>query len=66
VATTPRVFDKTSNQWTDGAASFMPVTVWRQLAENVAESLKRGDRVIAHGTLHQEHYQTGDGDKRST
>src|SRR5919199_2737749 len=66
IATTPRVYDRTSSQWKDGQASFMPVTVFRQLAENVAESLKRGDRVIACGTLRQEHYETREGEKRST
>src|SRR5205823_4375243 len=65
VASTPRVFDKASNQWKDGNASFMPVTVWRQLAENAAETLKRGDRVIVHGAIRQEHYETRDGEKRT-
>jgi single-strand DNA-binding protein len=65
VASTPRVYDKASNQWKDGNASFMPVTVWRQLAENVAESLKRGDRVIVHGAIRQEHYETREGEKRT-
>jgi single-strand DNA-binding protein len=65
VATTPRVYDKATGQWKDGTASFMPVTVWRQLAENVAESLKRGDRVIVVGSLRQEQYETREGEKRS-
>jgi single-strand DNA-binding protein len=65
VASTPRVYDKATNAWKDGTASFMPVTVWRQLAENAAESLKRGDRVIVTGALRQEHYETKDGEKRS-
>jgi single-strand DNA-binding protein len=66
VASTPRIYDKASNQWKDANPSFMAVTVWRQLAENVAESLKRGDRVIAHGTLRQDNYETREGEKRST
>ena len=65
VATTPRVYDKESRQWKDGDSSFMPVACWRQLAENVAESLRKGDRVIVYGTIHQDHYQAKDGERRS-
>ncbi|MFD9150336.1 single-stranded DNA-binding protein, partial [Streptomyces diastaticus] len=46
VASTPRTFDRQTNEWTDGDTLFLSVSVWRQQAENVAESIKRGDRVI--------------------
>jgi single-strand DNA-binding protein len=51
VASTPRKFDKNSNSWQDGEPTFMPCNAWRTMAENVAESLKQGDRVIVVGTM---------------
>jgi single-strand DNA-binding protein len=65
VASTPRYFDKQAQQWADGDTLFMRVTVWRQLAENAAESLSRGDRVIVSGRLRQKTYETAEGDKRT-
>ena len=66
VAATSRTFDKTANQWRDGEALFMRCTLWRQPAENLAESLHRGDRVIITGRLRQRSFDTRDGDKRTT
>jgi single-strand DNA-binding protein len=65
IASTPRTFDKTTNQWVDGTAMFLPCTAWRDLAEHVAESLTRGMRVIVTGRLTQHNWQTPEGDKRS-
>lgn len=65
VASTPRIFNKNSNQYEDGEAVFLAVNVWRQAAENVAESLSKGMRVIVHGTLKQRSYETREGEKRS-
>ena len=65
IASTPRQFDKTTNQWVDGTAMFMPCTAWRDLAEHVAESLTRGMRVIVTGRLAQHNWQTPEGEKRS-
>jgi len=65
VASTPRTFDKTSNQWMDGEAMFLNCTAWRQLAENVAESLTKGIRVVVTGRLRQHHWDTPEGEKRS-
>ena len=65
VASTPRYFDKQSNEWRDGQAMFMRCTVWRQHAENVAESLTRGARVVVTGTLKQRSFETREGDKRT-
>ena len=64
VASTPRVFDKASNEWRDGDALFLRCTVWRDLAEHVAESLERGSRVIVTGKLKQRSYEK-DGEKRT-
>jgi single-strand DNA-binding protein len=64
VASTPRTFDRASNEWKDGETTFMRCTQWRQPAENVAESLHRGDRVIVHGRLKSRSYEK-DGDKRT-
>ena len=58
VAATSRILDKTTNQWRDGQALFMRCTLWRQPAENLAESLHRGDRVILTGRLRQRSFQT--------
>jgi single-strand DNA-binding protein len=65
VASTPRTFDKTSNEWRDGEAMFLNCTAWRQLAENVAESLIKGARVMVTGRLRQHHWDTPEGEKRS-
>lgn len=65
VASTPRYMDKTTNAWKDGDPLFLACTVWRQPGENVAESLKRGDRVIVTGRLRQRSYETKEGEKRT-
>lgn len=65
VASTPRVFDKHSGEWKDQEALFMRCNVWRQPAENVAESLTRGARVIVSGRLVQRSYETREGEKRT-
>jgi single-strand DNA-binding protein len=65
VASTPRVFDKTTQEWKDGEALFMRCSLWRDAAENVSESLHRGNRVIVVGKLKQRSYEK-DGDKRTT
>lgn len=65
VAATPRVFDKQANEWRDGDALFMRVSAWRQLAENVAESVRKGHRVIVQGKLKQRSYETREGEKRT-
>jgi single-strand DNA-binding protein len=65
LASTPRTFDKTSNEWKDGESLFLTCNVWRQAAENVAESLQRGMRVIVQGRLKQRTYETREGEKRT-
>jgi len=65
VASTPRTFDKNSNEWKDGDALFMRCSIWRQAAENVAESLQRGMRVVVTGRLQQRSYETREGEKRT-
>jgi single-strand DNA-binding protein len=65
VASTPRILDKATNEWKDGDALFMRCSVWRQAAENVAESLQRGQRVIVTGRLKQRSYETKEGEKRT-
>ena len=65
VASTPRIFDRQSNEWKDGDALFMRCSIWREAAENVAESLTRGSRVIAQGRLKQRSYETREGEKRT-
>ena len=65
VASTPRVMDKATNEWKDGEALFMRCAVWRQAAENIAESLQRGARVIVTGRLKQRSYDTKEGEKRT-
>jgi len=57
VASTPRNFDKNSNEWVDGEAMFLRCSIWRQAAENVAESLQRGMRVVVHGRLKARTYE---------
>lgn len=65
VASTPRSFDRQTNEWKDGDALFLSCSVWRQAAENVAESLQRGMRVIVQGRLRQRSYETREGEKRT-
>jgi single-strand DNA-binding protein len=65
VASTPRTFDRQTNEFKDGDALFMRCSVWRQSAENVAESLTRGMRVIVSGRLRQRSYETKEGEKRT-
>ncbi len=65
VASTPRSFDKQSGEWKDGEALFLRCNVWRQVAENVAESLVRGARVIVTGRLRQRSFETKEGEKRT-
>ena len=63
VASTPRTFDRTTNEWTDGETLFLRCSVWRQADENVAESLQRGMRVVVQGRLKQRSYETSEGEK---
>jgi single-strand DNA-binding protein len=65
IASTPRYFDKGTNEWKDGDSLFLTVNVWRQAAEHVAESLTRGMRAIVTGRLRQRSYETKDGEKRT-
>jgi len=65
IASTPRTFDRNTNEWKDGEALFLRCSIWRQAAENVAESLQRGMRVIASGRLKQRSYETREGEKRT-
>ena len=65
VASTPRTFDKQSNEWKDGEALFLNCSVWRQAAENAAESLLRGMRVVVQGRLKARSYETREGEKRT-
>ncbi|MCT1430594.1 single-stranded DNA-binding protein [Brachybacterium muris] len=66
IASTPRTFDKQANEWRDGEALFMRSTIWRDAAENVAESLSKGDRVIAQGNLVQRSYTDREGNNRTS
>jgi single-strand DNA-binding protein len=65
VASTPRTFDRQSGEWKDGEALFLRCNIWRQAAENVAETLTRGSRVIVSGRLKQRSYETREGEKRT-
>lgn len=65
VASTPRTFDRQSNEWKDGDTLFLRCTVWRQAAENVAESLHKGTRVVVQGRLKQRSFETREGEKRT-
>jgi single-strand DNA-binding protein len=65
VASTPRFFDKNTNDWKDGDALFLRCSIWRQAAENVAETLTKGARVIVQGRLKQRSYETREGEKRT-
>ncbi|UGT70872.1 single-stranded DNA-binding protein [Nocardia gipuzkoensis] len=64
VASTPRVFDRNTNEWKDAEALFLRCNIWREAAENAAESLERGSRVIVSGRLKQRSYETREGEKR--
>ena len=66
IASTPRRFDKNANEWRDGETLFMRCSIWREAAENVAESLRKGMRVIAVGNLVQRSWDDRDGNKRTT
>ena len=66
VASTPRTLDKATNEWKDGEALFLRCSIWRQAAENVAESLTKGSRVIVQGRLKQRSYETKEGEKRTS
>jgi single-strand DNA-binding protein len=65
IASTPRTFDRQANEWKDGETLFLTCAVWRQAAENVAESLQRGMRVIVAGRLKSRSYETREGEKRT-
>lgn len=65
VASTPRTFDRQSNEWKDGETLFMRCSIWRDAAENIAESLHRGTRVVATGRLKSRSYDTKEGEKRT-
>ncbi len=66
IASTPRNFDRQSNEWKDGEALFLRASVWREFAEHVASSLTKGSRVIATGRLKQRSYETKEGEKRTS
>ncbi|RAV17471.1 single-stranded DNA-binding protein [Mycobacterium colombiense] len=65
IASTPRLYDRQSGEWKDGDALFMRCNIWREAAENVAETLQRGQRVIATGRLKSRSYETREGEKRT-
>ena len=65
IASTPRTFDKQTNEWKDGDSLFLSCSVWRQAAENVAESLQKGMRVVVQGRLKSRQYETREGEKRT-
>ncbi|SDQ63341.1 single-stranded DNA-binding protein [Thermostaphylospora chromogena] len=66
VASTPRYMDRQTGEWKDGETLFLTCNIWRQAAENVAESLQRGMRVIVQGRLRQRQWETKEGEKRTT
>ncbi|MFJ4284033.1 single-stranded DNA-binding protein [Paenarthrobacter nicotinovorans] len=65
IASTPRTFDRQANEWKDGETLFLKASVWRETAENVAETLKKGMRVIVEGRLKSRSYETKEGEKRT-
>jgi single-strand DNA-binding protein len=65
IASTPRHFDKTANEWKDGETLFLRASVWRQFAEQIAGSLTKGDRVVATGSLRQRSFQDREGNQRT-
>lgn len=66
IASTPRTFDRQTNEWKDGEALFLRATVWREFAEHVANSLTKGTRVVARGNLRQRSYDDKDGQRRTS
>jgi len=66
LASTPRTLDRASGEWKDGEPLFLSCNMWRQMAENVAESLQKGSRVIVSGRLRQRSYETKEGEKRTS
>lgn len=66
IASTPRTFDKASNEFKDGETLFLRASIWREAAENVAESLTKGTRVVAQGRLKARSYETKEGEKRTS
>ena len=66
IASTPKVFDRQSNEWKDGEALFLRASVWKEHAEHVAGSLTKGSRVVATGRLKQRSYETKEGEKRTS
>ena len=66
IASTPRTFDRQSNEWKDGEALFLRASAWREFAEHITGSLTKGTRVIASGRLKQRSYETQEGEKRTT
>jgi single-strand DNA-binding protein len=66
IASTPRSFDKASNEWKDGEALFLRASCWREFAEHVASTLTKGTRVVAQGRLRQRSYETSEGEKRTS
>ncbi|MDI3330667.1 MAG: single-stranded DNA-binding protein [Micrococcus sp.] len=66
IASTPRTFDRQSNEWKDGETLFLRASIWREAAENVAESLTKGTRVVAQGRLKARSYETKEGEKRTS
>lgn len=66
IASTPRNFDKATNDWKDGDPLFLRASVWREFAENVAGTLSKGSRVVATGRLKQRNYETKEGEKRTS
>ncbi|MFG2469220.1 single-stranded DNA-binding protein [Streptomyces canus] len=65
IAVTPRTFDRTANEWKDGTTAFYRCAAWRQLAEHIADSLKKGSRVVANGRMRQHDWTTDQNEKRS-
>src|SRR5690625_4607111 len=65
IASTPRTFDRQTNEWKDGEALFLRASVWRDFAEHVAGSLTKGSRVVAQGRLKQRSFETREGEKRT-
>lgn len=66
LASTPRVFDTTTGRWADAETLFIRCVAWRDLAENISESLSKGARVLAHGRLQQREYETPEGERRQS
>lgn len=65
IASTPRSFDRQSGEWKDGDTLFMRCTAWREMAENIAETLRKGSRTVVRGRLVQRSFETREGDRRT-